>query len=94
MKKIKVKPLHDRVIIEPLPVEKKTSTGIYIPETAKEKPQEGIVIAVGNGKKNYNMTVKNGDKVLYNKYSGTDLKINDKKYLIMHENDILAIIYK
>ncbi|WGH27563.1 MAG: co-chaperone GroES [Candidatus Shikimatogenerans bostrichidophilus] len=92
MKKINIKPLHDRVIIEPLPVENKTKSGIIIPDTAKEKSQKGIVIAVGPGKKNYNMTVKNGDKVLYGKYSGTDLKINDKEYLIMHENDILAII--
>ncbi|WGH27050.1 MAG: co-chaperone GroES [Candidatus Shikimatogenerans bostrichidophilus] len=92
MKKINIKPLHDRVIIEPLPVEDKTSSGIFIPDTAKEKSQKGIVIAVGPGKKNYNMTVKNGDKVLYGKYSGTDLKINNKEYLIMHESDILAIL--
>ncbi|WGH28050.1 MAG: co-chaperone GroES [Candidatus Shikimatogenerans bostrichidophilus] len=92
MKKINIKPLNDRVIIEPLPVENKTSTGIFIPETAKEKPQEGIVIAVGPGKKNYDMTVKKGDKVLYSKYSGTKIKINSKKYLIMYENDILAIL--
>ncbi|WGH25656.1 MAG: co-chaperone GroES [Candidatus Shikimatogenerans bostrichidophilus] len=94
MKKINVKPLHDRVIIEPLPVDNKTSSGIIIPDTAKDKPQEGIVIAVGSGKKKYNMTVKNGDKVLYGKYSGTELKINNKEYLIMHESDIFAIIYK
>lgn len=92
MKKIELKPLHDRVIIEPLPVENKTKTGIIIPETAKEKSQRGIVIAVGPGNKKYNITVKKGDKVLYGKYSGTKIKINDKKYLIMHENDIYAII--
>ncbi|WGH25568.1 MAG: co-chaperone GroES [Candidatus Shikimatogenerans bostrichidophilus] len=88
----KVKPLNDRVIIKPLPVEDKTSTGIIIPETAKKKSEKGIVFAVGPGKKNYKMTVKKGDKVLYGKYSGTDLKINKKKYIIMHESDIYAII--
>lgn len=93
MNKIKIKPLHDRVIIEPLPVESKTTTGIIIPDTAKDKPQKGIVISVGPGKNNYKMTVKKGDKVLYGKYSGTDLKINDKEYLIMHESDIFAIVY-
>ncbi|WOX79338.1 co-chaperone GroES [Candidatus Shikimatogenerans bostrichidophilus] len=87
-----IKPLNDLVIIDPFPVENKTSSGIIIPDIAKEKQQEGIVYAVGPGKKNYNMTVKKGDKVLYVKYSGTELKINDKKYIIMHENDILAII--
>ncbi|WGH25109.1 MAG: co-chaperone GroES [Candidatus Shikimatogenerans bostrichidophilus] len=92
MKKIKVKPLHDRVIIKPLPVKDKTSAGIIIPDTAKDKPQKGIVVAVGPGKKNYSMTVKIGDKVLYGKYSGTDLKINEGEYLIMHESDILAIV--
>ncbi|WGH24742.1 MAG: co-chaperone GroES [Candidatus Shikimatogenerans bostrichidophilus] len=92
MVKINIKPLNDRVLVEPLPVENKTSTGIIIPETAKEKSQEGIVIAVGNGKNNSKMTVKVGNKVLFGKYSGTEIKINNKVYLIMYENDIFAII--
>ncbi|MDH3003789.1 MAG: co-chaperone GroES [Candidatus Shikimatogenerans sp. JK-2022] len=92
MKKINIKPLNDRVIIEPLPINNKTSKGIFIPDTIKEKPKKGIVIAVGPGKKNYVMTVKIGNKVIYNQYSGTKITINNKKYLIMYENDILAII--
>ncbi|MDH3004464.1 MAG: co-chaperone GroES [Candidatus Shikimatogenerans sp. JK-2022] len=93
MKKIKIKPLNDRVIIEPIPVKDKTKSGIIIPDSALEKSQNGIVIAVGPGKNNNKMTVKIGDKILYGKYSGTDLNINNKKYLIMHESDIFAIIY-
>jgi chaperonin GroES len=92
MTEFKIKPLSDRVIIEPVPAEKKTASGIIIPDTAKEKPQEGIVVAIGPGKKNEKMTVKKGNKVLYGKYSGTELKFNGKDYLIMRESDIFAII--
>ena len=86
------KPLHDRVIVEPSEAEQKTASGIIIPDTAKEKPQTGTVIAVGNGKKDEPMTVKAGDKVLYGKYSGTEVEMNGHKYLIMKESDILAIV--
>ncbi|WGH24559.1 MAG: co-chaperone GroES [Candidatus Shikimatogenerans bostrichidophilus] len=92
MVKLNIKPLNDRVLVEPIPVDNKTSTGIIIPETAKDKPQKGIVLAVGDGKNKYKMTVKVGDKILYSKYSGTEININNKEYLIMHESDILAII--
>ncbi|NHU72493.1 co-chaperone GroES [Candidatus Karelsulcia muelleri] len=92
MANLKIKPLSDRVLIEPSPTEKKTSSGIIIPDTAKEKPQEGIVVAVGGGKKNEPLTVKKGNKVLYGKYSGTELRLNGKDYLIMRESDILAIM--
>ncbi|WP_259115767.1 co-chaperone GroES [Candidatus Karelsulcia muelleri] len=92
MANLKIKPLSDRVVIEPSPAETKTSSGIIIPDTAKEKPQEGIVVAVGLGKKNEPLTVKTGNKVLYGKYSGTELRFNGKDYLIMRESDILAII--
>ncbi|WP_348660837.1 co-chaperone GroES [Candidatus Karelsulcia muelleri] len=92
MEILKIKPLSDRVLIEPSPTENMTSSGIIIPDTAKEKPQEGIVVAVGLGKKNEPLTVKIGNKVLYGKYSGTELKLNGKDYLIMRESDIFAII--
>ncbi|AGS33421.1 Heat shock protein 60 family co-chaperone GroES [Candidatus Karelsulcia muelleri] len=92
MANLKIQPLSDRVVIEPSPAETKTSSGIIIPDTAKEKPQEGIVVAVGLGKKNEPLTVKTGNKVLYGKYSGTELRFNGKDYLIMRESDILAII--
>lgn len=92
MANFKIQPLSDRVVIEPSPAETKTSSGIIIPDTAKEKPQEGIVVAVGLGKKNEPLTVKTGNKVLYGKYSGTELRFNGKDYLIMRESDILAII--
>lgn len=92
MEELKIKPLADRVIVEPSPAESKTASGIIIPDTAKEKPQEGIVVAVGPGKKNEPMTVKEGNKVLYGKYSGTEFKISGKDYLIMRESDIFAII--
>ena len=75
-----------------MPAETKTASGIIIPDSAKEKPQEGIVVAVGNGKKDEPITVAIGDKVLYGKYSGTELKLEGKDYLIMREADILAII--
>lgn len=88
----KIKPLHDRVVIEPLPVENKTSGGIIIPDTVKEKPVTGTVIAVGEGNKNEKMTVKENDTVLYQKHSGSPIEVGGKMYLIMKENEILAII--
>jgi len=92
MSTVKVTPLHDRVIVEAAPAEEKTSSGIIIPDTAKEKPQRGKIIAVGNGKKDEPMTVKVGDTVLYGKYSGTEVQIDGKDYLIMRESDIFAVI--
>ena len=92
MSKVKVTPLHDRVIVEAAPAEEKTSSGIIIPDTAKEKPQRGKIIAVGTGKKDEPMTVKVGDEVLYGKYSGTEVQIDGKDYLIMRESDIFAVI--
>lgn len=89
---LQIKPLSDRVIIEPAAAETQTASGIIIPDTAKEKPQKGTVVAVGNGKKDYTMTVQVGDSVLYGKYSGTELKFEGKDYLIMREDEILAII--
>ena len=89
---VNIKPLSDRVLIEPVAAETKTASGIYIPDTAKEKPQKGKVVAVGNGKKDHEMTVKVGDTVLYGKYSGTELKLEGTDYLMMREDDILAII--
>lgn len=89
---LKIKPLADRVIIEPAPAEEKTAGGIIIPDTAKEKPQRGKVLAVGNGKKDDPMTVKKGDVVLYGKYAGTEITIEGKDYLIMKEADIYAIV--
>ena len=89
---VNIKPLADRVLVEPQAAETKTASGIIIPETAKEKPQKGKVVAVGNGKKDYDMTVKEGDMVLYGKYSGTELKLEGKDYLMMREDDILGII--
>ena len=87
----KIQPLHDRVLVEPCPAEEKTASGIIIPDTAKEKPQKGKVIALGIGKKDEAMTVKVGETVLYGKYSGTEIEIEHKKYLIMKESDIFAI---
>ncbi len=92
MKKVNVKPLADRVLVEPAEAEEKTVGGIIIPDTAKEKPQKGTVVAVGNGKKDEPMTVKVGDSVLYGKYSGTEINIDGEHYLIMKESDIFAII--
>lgn len=89
---LKIQPLSDRVMVEPQKAETKTSSGIYIPDSAKEKPQQGKIVAVGKGKKDHKMTVKVGDLVLYGKYSGTELKFDGKDYLIMREDDILAII--
>lgn len=92
MAKVQIKPLADRVLIEPSPAETTTASGIIIPDTAKEKPQKGTVVAVGNGKKDHTMTVKNGDVVLYGKYSGTEFKYEGKDYLIMREDEIFAIL--
>ena len=89
---LKIKPLSDRVLVEPQEAETKTASGLYIPDSAKEKPQQGKVVAVGKGKKDHNMTVKVGDMVLYGKYSGSELKYEGNDYLIMREEDILAII--
>ena len=89
---ISIKPLADRVLIEPMAVETKTVSGIIIPDSAKEKPQKGIVIAVGKGTKDQPMTVKKGDAVLYAKYAGTDLNIEGKDYLILRESEILATL--
>ncbi len=92
MAKVNIKPLADRVLIEPLQAETKTSSGIIIPDNAKEKPQKGNVVAVGPGTKDEKVTVKVGDTVLYGKYAGTELKLDGIDYLMMRESDILAII--
>lgn len=92
MTKLNIKPLADRVIIEPAQAEEKTAGGIIIPDTAKEKPQKGIVLAIGEGKKDEPMTVKVGDTVLYGKYAGTEISVEGNDYLIMRESDIVAII--
>lgn len=92
MSKVNIKPLADRVLVEAAAAEEKTASGIIIPDTAKEKPQRGKVVAVGNGKKDEPLTVKTGDEVLYGKYSGTEITIEGKDYLIMRESDILAIV--
>jgi chaperonin GroES len=92
MSDLKIKPLADRVLIEAAPAEEKTAGGIYIPDTAKEKPQQGKVVAVGNGTKDITLTVSVGDEVLYGKYAGTELNVEGKDYLMMRESDILAIV--
>ena len=92
MTKVKIKPLADRVLVEPAPAEEKTAAGIIIPDTAKEKPQKGVVVAVGPGKKDEPMTVSTGDNVLYGKYAGTEITIDGTNYLIMRESDIVAIV--
>ena len=92
MSKLNIKPLADRVLVEPLEAETKTASGIIIPDTAKEKPQKGIVVAVGSGTKENPITVKVDETVLYGKYSGTELKYEGKDYLIMRESDILTIV--
>jgi len=89
---VNIKPLADRVLIEPMEAETKTASGIIIPDNAKEKPQKGKVIAVGNGTKDEPMTVKVGNTVLYGKFAGTELKLDGKDFLIMRETDILAIV--
>ena len=89
---LNIKPISDRVVIAPLAAETTTASGIIIPDTAKEKPQKGTVVAVGNGKKDYSMTVKVGDVVLYGKYSGTEFTYEGNDYLIMKEDEIYAIL--
>jgi len=92
MSKVNIKPLADRVLVQPAAAEEKTSSGLYIPDSAKEKPQRGTVIAIGTGKKDEPLTVKVGDTVLYGKYSGTELTVDGGDYLIMRESDIFAIL--
>jgi chaperonin GroES len=87
-----IKPLADRVLIQPAAAEEKTASGIIIPDSAKEKPLKGSVIAVGKGTKDEEMVVKIGDQVLYGKYAGTELELDNEKYIIMRQSDILAII--
>jgi chaperonin GroES len=94
---LKLKPLEDRVVVEPKQAEDKTASGIILPDTAQEKPQEATVVAIGPGKASdsgtiVKMTVKVGDSVLYGKYSGTEVTVDGKEYLIMRESDILAIL--
>ena len=89
---VNITPLHDRVIVKPAPAEEKTAGGIIIPDTAKEKPQRGTVVAAGPGKKDEPMTVKSGDTILYGKYAGTEVSFEGNDYLIMRESDILAVI--
>jgi len=92
MTKVNIKPLADRVIIEPTQSEQKTAGGVIIPDTAKEKPQRGSVVAVGPGKKDEPMTLKEGDVVLYGKYAGSEISIEGKDYLIMRESDVVAVV--
>jgi chaperonin GroES len=92
MSKLKIQPLGDRVLVKPADAETKTAGGIIIPDSAKEKPQRGTVVAVGPGKKDEPTTVKAGDTVLYGKYSGTELQVEGHDYLIMRESDIFAIL--
>ncbi len=87
-----IKPLADRVLINPSPAEEVTVSGIIIPDSAKEKPLKGTVLAVGNGTKDEEMVVKEGDTVLYGKYAGTEIEVEGSKYLIMRQSDILAIV--
>jgi chaperonin GroES len=98
-KKLNLRPLSDRLVVEPEEKEEKTASGIILPETAKEKPQKGTVLAAGPGRtddngKRIEMDVKTGDVVLYVRFAGTEVKINDRKLLILKENDILAIVEK
>ncbi len=88
---VNFKPLADRVLVEPAPAEVKTASGIIIPDTAKEKPLKGTIVAAGTGKKDEPMTVKVGDEVLFGQYSGTEIKVDGKTYLIMRESDIYGI---
>ena len=89
---IMIRPLADRVVLEPKEAETKTAAGLYIPDTAKEKPQQGKVVACGPGKNDEPMEVKVGDEVLYGKYAGTEVTVEDKKYLIVRQSDIMAIL--
>jgi chaperonin GroES len=92
MSDVTIRPLQDRVLVEAAAAEEKTAGGIIIPDTAKEKPQRGRIVAVGNGKVDEPLTVKVGDEVLYGKYAGTEFSFNNKEYLIMRESDIFAIL--
>lgn len=89
---LNVKPLADRVVIEPAAAEEKTASGLYIPDTAKEKPLKGTIVAVGSGKKDEPMEVAIGDTVLFGKFAGTDISVDGQDYLIMRESDIFAIV--
>ncbi len=92
MTKLNIRPLGDRVVVEPARAEEKTASGIIIPDTAKEKPNQGTVVAVSEGDKDNVLTVKAGDKILYGKYAGTEIEVEGNDYLIMSEADILAVI--
>ena len=92
MSKVNFKPLADRVLVEPAAAEEKTASGIIIPDTAKEKPQKGEIVAIGTGKKDEPLSVSVGDQVLYGKYSGTEITIDGTDYLIMKESDIYGIV--
>lgn len=92
MSKLNIKPLADRVVVQATEAEEKTASGIIIPDTAKEKPQQGKIVAVGTGKKDEPLTVKEGDTVLYGKYAGTEITIDGNDYLIMRESDVFAIV--
>ncbi|MGN0189978.1 MAG: co-chaperone GroES [Candidatus Cryptobacteroides sp.] len=87
-----IRPLSDRVLVEPKEAETKTAAGLYIPDTAKEKPQQGTILAVGAGKKDEPMELKVGDVVLYGKYAGTEITVDGKNYLIMKQSDVLAVL--
>ncbi|MDD6124508.1 MAG: co-chaperone GroES [Bacteroidales bacterium] len=87
-----IKPLADRVLIKPAAAEERTAGGIIIPDTAKEKPLQGEVLAVGNGTKDEEMTLKAGDRVLYGKYAGTEVELDGEKYMIMRQSDVLAVL--
>lgn len=89
---LNIKPLADRVLVEPAAAETTTASGLIIPDNAKEKPQKGTVVAIGNGTKDEPLTVKVGDTVLYGKFAGTELKFEGKEYLMMRESDIMAIV--
>jgi len=89
---MKIKPLADRVLVEPAAAEEKTASGLYIPDTAKEKPQRGKVVAIGSGKKDEPMELKVGDEVLYGKYAGTEITIDGTDYMMMRQSDILAVV--
>ncbi|MGO1244151.1 MAG: co-chaperone GroES [Sphingobacterium sp.] len=89
---LNIKPIGDRVVVEAAPAEEKTASGLYIPDTAKEKPSQGVVVAVGTGKPEEPLTVQVGDKILYGKYAGTEITYEGKEYLIMRETDIYAVL--
>ena len=90
--KCNIKPLADRVLVKPAEAEQKTAGGIIIPDTAKEKPLQGTIVAAGNGTKDEEMVLKEGDNVLYGKYAGTEIEFEGEKYLIMRQSDVLAVI--